>query len=351
MTETSSSIADSSGSRREGPGAPKPAEAAVSVTVPGDPVCTVVITSKNRKQELEDAVASVLTQSVPLEVLVIDDASTDGTEEMIKTKFPQIRYEKAAQSRGYIVQRNRGALLARTGLIVSIDDDATFPSPDIIEHSIRELDHPRVGAVAMPYIDIFKTDGVRQVAPDAEGVYAISAYVGTAHIIRRELFLKLGSYREIHLHQGEEGDLSLRMLQAGYIVRAGTAVPIRHLESPKRDFTRLFENNARNHILYAWHNIPMPYMPLRMVGMTFNLLRWGIRKKHPKASLRGVWRGYRDLLLGRLDPRRPVTRDTYAVSRALYKRAPLKLSEIEGRMTRSGPLPPLGIVLRPAATK
>lgn len=324
---------------------PDQGEQAVSVTVPGNPICTVVITSKNRKQELEDAVASVLTQNVPLELIVIDDASTDGTEEMIAAKFPQIRYEKAPESRGYIVQRNRGALMARTPLIVSIDDDATFPSRDIIEHSIRELDHPRVGAVAIPYIDIFKTDGVRQRAPDDRDVYVAASYVGTAHIIRRELFMKLGSYREIHLHQGEENDLCLRMLQAGYVVRMGTAEPIRHLESPKRDLTRLFENNARNHILYAWHNIPMPYMPFRLVGMTFNLLRAGIRKKHGKASLRGLWRGYRDLFMGRLNPRKPVTKETYAVTRTLNKRTSLKLSELEGRMTRSEPLPALGIVI------
>ncbi|MBC7771418.1 MAG: glycosyltransferase [Pyrinomonadaceae bacterium] len=332
---------------------PEPAQTdeAVSVTVPGKPLCTVVITSKNRKQELEDAVASVLTQNVPLEVLVIDDASTDGTDEMIRTKFPQIRYDRAPVSRGYIVQRNRGAIMARTPLIVSIDDDATLPAVNIIEHSLRELDHPRVGAIAMPYINIFKTPDIHQKAPDDRDVYVMPAFVGTAHIIRRDLFVKLGSYREIHLHQGEEGDLTLRMLEAGYVVRAGTAVPIRHLESPKRDFSRLFDNNARNHILYAWHNIPMPYMLPRLVGMTFNLLRWGIRKKHFKASMHGVWRGYRDLFMGKLDPRRPVSQATYSASRMLSKRAPVKLSEVEGRITRSEPLPPLDIAKRAAASR
>lgn len=325
---------------------------AVSVTVPGEPVGTVVITSKNRKPELEDAIASVLKQDVPLEVLVIDDASTDGTQEMVREKFPQIRYLREEQSRGYIVQRNRGALMARTNLIISIDDDATFPAPDIVGRSIHELNHPRVGAVAMPYIDIFKTDGVRQNAPNSNGVYVLPAYVGTAHIVRRDLFVQLGSYREIHLHQGEENDLSLRMLEAGYVIRAGTAEPIRHLESPKRDFTRLFENNARNHILYAWHNIPMPYMPVRMIGMTINLARWGMKKKHTKATLRGIWRGYRDMLTGRLDPRRPVSRRTYLLSRRLYKQNPLPLSEIERDMNTSEPLPAvtLPVSSRPATT-
>ncbi|MGE3110074.1 MAG: glycosyltransferase family 2 protein [Phycisphaerales bacterium] len=314
---------------------------ALSVTVPGQCACTVVITSKNRKQELQDAIASCLTQDLPLEVLVIDDASTDGTPDMVRELFPQIRYLRDQVSRGYIVQRNRAALLARTNLIVSIDDDATFPAPDIISHSLRELDHPRVGALAIPYIDIYKTDGVRQLAPDSTEPYAIPAYVGTAHIVRRDLFVQLGKYREIHLHQGEEGDFALRMLHAGYIVRAGTATPIRHLESPKRDFSRLFENNARNHILYAWHNIPMPHLTLRMLGMTLNLLRWGLKKQHLRSTLRGLWRGYRDMLMGRLDPRRPVSSQTYALSRRLYKLSPLPLSLIRPSITPSPDLPPL----------
>jgi hypothetical protein len=182
---------------------------------------------------------------------------------------------------------------------------------------------------------------VKQRAPDS-GVYAISAYVGTAHIVRKDLFIRLGSYREIHMHQGEEGDLSLRMLHAGYIVRAGTSEPIRHLESPKRDFTRLFENNARNHILYAWHNIPMPYMLPRMIGMTINLLRWGLKKKYVKASVRGLWRGYRDLLMGRLDPRKPVSKRTYLLSRRLYKTNLLALSDMAD-LTRGPELAPLGV--------
>jgi len=317
---------------------------AVSVTVPGKPICSVVISTKNRKQELENAIASVLAQNVPLEVIVINDASNDGTEEMVLSKFPQVRYDKAPVSLGLIVQRNRGALMARTPIIVSIDDDATFPTTNIVEHSIRELNHPRVGAVGIPYIDIFKTDGVRQLAPDDRDVYILPTYVGTAHVLRRDLFLRLGSYRAIHLHQGEEGDLCLRMLQAGYVVRAGTSQPIHHLESPKRDFTRMFENNARNHILYAWHNIPMPYMPVRMLGMTFNLVRWGIKRKYNKATQRGIWRGYRDMFMGKLDPRVPVSKTTYAVSRMLYKRlTPIRLSEIEAKLPPAEPLPPISV--------
>src|SRR5271170_7046039 len=90
---------------------------------------TVIITTKNRKDDLRKAVASALTQDARPRVLVIDDGSTDGTSEMIRGEFPTVQLERAEQSRGLIVQRNRGAALAQTPLIVSIDDDAVFSTP------------------------------------------------------------------------------------------------------------------------------------------------------------------------------------------------------------------------------
>jgi len=61
-------------------------------TAAAPPEATVVITTKNRKEELRDALSSVLRQlGVRLEVIVIDDGSTDGTTEMLRSEFPSIR--------------------------------------------------------------------------------------------------------------------------------------------------------------------------------------------------------------------------------------------------------------------
>src|SRR3989442_11875038 len=103
-----------------------------SVVATGPPVASVVKTPKNRREELFDAVRSAISQSVPVEVLVIDDGSTDGTAEMIRTRFPSVRLEQSKISFGLIVQRNRAAQLASGSFIFSIDDDAIFPSPETV---------------------------------------------------------------------------------------------------------------------------------------------------------------------------------------------------------------------------
>src|ERR1700693_3169979 len=100
---------------------------------------TVIITTKNRKDDLRKAGASALLQDARPRVLVVDDGSTDGTSDMIRAEFPTVQFERVEQSRGYIVQRNRGASLAQTPFIISIDDDAVFSSPQVVSQTIAEF--------------------------------------------------------------------------------------------------------------------------------------------------------------------------------------------------------------------
>src|SRR4051794_13985700 len=123
------------------------------------PLASVVITSRNRKDDLLNAIDSCLTQSVPLEVLVFDDASTDGASAAIlerfpPDRFPQVRLFTEPKAVGYIVLRNKGARLARSNFIFSIDDDAIFTTSTVVETTLKDFQHPRVGAVAIPFKNI-----------------------------------------------------------------------------------------------------------------------------------------------------------------------------------------------------
>src|SRR5688572_29422087 len=170
------------------------------------PVATVVVTTKNRRDELASAIKSALAQSVAAEVLVIDDGSTDGSAAMVRSQFPGVRLERYETSLGHIVRRNRAAQLAKSDIIISIDDDAVFFSPHTVAQTLAEFDHPRVAAVAIPYVEPRKSTVVLQQAPSAEGVFVTDDFIGTAHAVRKDVFLRLGGYREALVHQGEEMD-------------------------------------------------------------------------------------------------------------------------------------------------
>ena len=61
---------------------------------------TVVITTKNRKNDLMVAVKSALNQTAAPEVLVVDDGSTDGTADLIRSEFPTVRVDRHEVVRG-----------------------------------------------------------------------------------------------------------------------------------------------------------------------------------------------------------------------------------------------------------
>jgi glycosyltransferase involved in cell wall biosynthesis len=288
----------------------------------------VVITTKNRKAELAKAVRSVLEQTVRTRVLVMDDGSTDGTAEAIARDFPSVRVNQSAISAGYIAQRNRAAQLADTDILFSIDDDASFSSPRIVEQTLLEFDHPRVGAVAIPFVNANRSGEVHHRAPCDEGVYARCDFIGTAHALRRDLFLRLSGYREILFHQSEEEDYCARLLNAGYITRCGRAEPVHHFESPRRSWKRMDYYGARNKALYAWHNVPFPYLPAHLAVSTVLTSAYSLRPDRLLTRLRGVLAAYALICAGKAR-RQPVTVATYKLIRELKRRGSMPLPDLE----------------------
>jgi glycosyltransferase involved in cell wall biosynthesis len=300
------------------------------------PCATIIISTKNRADDLRKTVESSLQQSANPEVLVLDDGSTDGTSDVIRNEFPHVKLHRFDQSKGYIVRRNQGASLASGPIVFSIDDDAIFSSPYVVEQTLADFDHPRIGAVAIPFINVRQDNQIRQVAPDKTGIHIAASYIGTAHALRRDIFLKLGGYRDCLVHQGEEGDYCIRMLKAGYVVRLGGADPIHHLESPRRDFRRMDLYGRRNDILFAFWNAPLSRMPLHVIGTTFNGLKFGLRCGRPFRHAQGLLRGYAAMFTYRKE-RKAVSLQTYKLHRRLKKSGSLPLPKVEYE------LPPLVI--------
>jgi glycosyltransferase involved in cell wall biosynthesis len=284
---------------------------------------TVVIVTKNRKDELRTALQSAVAQSAAPEILVIDDGSTDGTTEMVRAEFPAARLVRHEQSRGLIVRRNEGMSHATGAIVFSIDDDAIFSTAEVVRQTLREFEPESVGAVAMPYIDVNTDAQLRQRSPEG-GVYVTSRYIGTAHAVRRDVFTRVGGYRDDLTHQGEEGDFCIRMLQAGHVVRLGTADPIHHFESPKRDRSRMDYFGVRNAIRFAWQNVPLPFLLVHLPVAAVRGLLLTFDPPRLRTRAAGLLAG-----LGGCVPstRTPVTRQTFRTWRRL-EGAPVRLDRL-----------------------
>jgi glycosyltransferase involved in cell wall biosynthesis len=293
------------------------------------PVASVVIPTHNRREILRQTILSALAQSVPVEVLVMDDGSTDGTAEMVRSEFPSVRLYELGNRKGPTFQRNRGIELATSSVVFPIDDDSMFSSPRIVEQIIKEFNHPRVAAVGIPFLNPRLNWEYRQIQPEGRsGIFVVHAFVGAAHAVRKEAFLHVGGYREHFFYMGEEGDLGLRLIEHGYVVRLGKSDPVYHLESPQRDTALADFCGRRNDILFAWHNVPTAILPWHLAMTIINSVRTGVASGHLARMLRGVFSGFACLWKYRRD-RKPVSAPIYWLHRKLKKKGPAKLEEIE----------------------
>jgi rhamnopyranosyl-N-acetylglucosaminyl-diphospho-decaprenol beta-1,3/1,4-galactofuranosyltransferase len=111
-----------------------------------DPRVTAVVVTYNRRDLLLEALAAVHAQSrAPDAVIVVDNASADGTAEAVRTKFPAVHLAELARNSGGAGGFAYGMALALTGhadLIWLMDDD-TVPEPGALEALLAARDrHP-----------------------------------------------------------------------------------------------------------------------------------------------------------------------------------------------------------------
>ena len=126
-----------------------------------NPLVTVIIPTFNRRQWIGACLDSVRAQTYPhVETLVIDDCSTDGTVEWLRTRpeFSFARVHAQPKNGGASIARNTGIKIASGELIVFIDSDDLL-APQHIETAVGVFQsHPNVGLFACDST-IIGTDG------------------------------------------------------------------------------------------------------------------------------------------------------------------------------------------------
>ncbi len=289
---------------------------------------TIVFSTYNRSDFLRKAIEAAQKQSVPVRILVMDDASNDGTQQMMEKEFPEIEYHRSSQNLGPCYQRNRGIELATTEIVFPLDDDSVLQSSYTIEQTLAEFDDDRVGAVAIPYRNILQSNEIHTQAPDKDQIYIIHAFVAASHAVRRSAFLKAGKYRELFFYYGEEGDLCLRLLKHRFFVRLGAADPIHHFQSAGKISGRPDVFGRQNSILFVYFNAPAVQVPFYLLGTTVKGIIFGIREKRLGNMFKGIIQGYK-LALTKSNLRDPVPLKCFQLFRLLLHSKDVPLSQIE----------------------
>lgn len=240
------------------PTALQPTALAPAAPVPKPPLVSVVIPSYNRPAELRRALASVLAQDVEdLEILVIDDASTEDTESAA-TGFgdPRIRFLRQPHNGGVAAARNRGLQESRAPFIALLDDDDEWlPGKLTKQLACLQAGPPDLGLVYGSAEDV-DTDGRTRFHPNrAEGqLYRKMLSRNRMHgapsslLMRRNIVRQIGFF-DPRLPAIEDYDYFLRACRVANVACLPDAL-IRYYDprDPKTDPDRRSRNRAANRL-------------------------------------------------------------------------------------------------------
>jgi GT2 family glycosyltransferase len=197
---------------------------------------SVIIPNWNGKRFLADCLNSLASQTYPsLEIVVVDNGSTDGSVELLKTSYPWVKLIGFDHNTGFSVAVNAG-IRQSNGKFVALLNNDTVVDSDWLAESVKALtEHPEAGSVAckmLSYDDKTILDGAgdgyrRGGLPGRIGHrekdtgqfdqprYVLGACGGAA-LYRRELFKRIGLFDEDYFAYLEDVDLGLRAQAAGY---------------------------------------------------------------------------------------------------------------------------------------
>jgi len=303
------------------------------------PRVSVVIPTRNRKEMLRDVLASVRKQTVPVEIWVMDDASTDGTGDLVAEEFPEAHYRRSEIAKGPTFQRNSAVGEVLGQYVVTLDDDCVLQSPHTLAQTVRLFDRPRIGAVTIPFVNVRHDNVVRTAAPIcATEPYLLLEYYGGMVAFDTATYRAVRGYRPEYFMYVEEQDLAIRMLMAGFAIRAGTADPVHHQESQIRNVRRIAFYGVRNSMLFAWLNVPLPYLVIYLPATSIRSIYHGFRNGRLWAAISGFFAGA-GVCLRYWGQRRPASTEVYLMSRRMRREGMVRWGEVERALRWGGGLP------------
>lgn len=189
------------------------------------PLVSVIIPVFNGEQFLAEAVESVLAQQyAPIEIIIVDDGSTDGTAAVVKS-FPEtVRYLSQA-NQGPAAARNRGIEQACGTLIAFADADDLWPT-DKLELQLPFLTNdPAIDIVLgrIQQVRLSKTDDGQTRAEHFDEP-AFSSNLGSA-VIRKSVFERVGLFDET-MRYSEDVDWFMRARESGAAILTIDAVTL-----------------------------------------------------------------------------------------------------------------------------
>jgi N-acetylglucosaminyl-diphospho-decaprenol L-rhamnosyltransferase len=229
---------------------------------------SILILNYNTREHLRACLASLLDEGstslsggpIQAEVIVVDNASSDGSAEMVGAEFPWASLIRSPRNGGFANGNNQGLAHSRGTAVMLLNPDTLMPAGGIAGLLDALTAHPEAGIVGprllrpdgsmhlacrrsfpTPSIAFYRLSGLSQLFPrsprfgrynltfvDPGLALEVDSVCGACMLVRRAVLERLGPLDERFFMYGEDLDWCLRTRQAGWTVRYEPAVVVQH---------------------------------------------------------------------------------------------------------------------------
>jgi N-acetylglucosaminyl-diphospho-decaprenol L-rhamnosyltransferase len=291
---------------------------------------SVCIINWNTREPLRRCLLSLrqAARSIPLQIIVVDNASSDGSAAMVRREFPEVQLVANETNRGYAAANNQALALARAELVLLLNPDVEVTAQALEEMMACLRRHERAAAVAprlvspkgrlqyscrtfpTPDVILWEVLGLSRLWPRSRifGKYRMTWWsynderpvpqpMASALLARREVLEQLGGFDERFAIFFNDVDLCKRIWEAGWEIwftptatvrhehgASTSQVPVRMVWESYRGFVRFYAKHYRGHLhlLAYWGALALLTLSL-VVRVPMAVVRsWGRRIRWPR---------------------------------------------------------------------
>ncbi len=286
---------------------------------------TVIIPNYNGIVYLGGCLESLAAQTMKCDIIVVDNASTDGSLDIAR-KYDDIRIIELSQNFGFCRAVNEGIAATKTKYLILLNND-TKADPMFVEELYKAIDkHDDTFSVAAKMLQMNRPDRIDSAGDlycalgwafslgkdgsagryDRESV--VFSACGGAAIYRKDLFEQIGYFDELHFSYLEDVDVGYRARIMGYTNRYTPRAIVYHAGSASTG-SRYNPFKVRLAARNSWYVIykNMPALQI-ILNLPFFLIGFGTKalfficKGYGREYLSGMKRGYLMCVAGRKYP-------------------------------------------------
>jgi GT2 family glycosyltransferase len=272
---------------------------------PALPLITIGILNYNRCEDLRktlDVIAFAI-QYPRFEVIVVDNGSTDGSIEMVRSEYPSVRVHEIGKNLG-VSSRNIQTQLARGRYLFSFDDDSFPGTPSTILRIVEQMDaHPEIDALStscyQPISGLMESKGwmfyrLRENAANGfEGIYIVEGGV----CFRVNSLRKIDGYDPAWPYGCEGLDLGLQLYKAGFTIYFCPWFLTLHFMSPRMRTPgrRAFMNSRHMVWMIAKHWPLLAAIPLFAILISRRILAMLMHPDVRSQNMKGLIDGFKGI--------------------------------------------------------